>query len=145
MRYGQARVAVLLASEPEVSADLVRDLLDALNAHRPDEQDLLLETLRGWYDAKGSTAEAAKRPHCQPNAVRYRLAKLRGATGRKLTEPINVAYLYLAMEAHRPLSPRDTAAWVSSVGPRLGTDASAAEVAQPLMINCLRRAPGLSA
>ena len=105
MRYEQARVAVLLASEHEVSADLVRDVLGGLMVLPPEEQNLLMGTLRAWFEAKGSTAEAAKLLHCHPNTVRYRMAKLCQATGRTPTEPIDAAHLYLAMEARRVLTP----------------------------------------
>ncbi|KAA1397806.1 PucR family transcriptional regulator [Aeromicrobium ginsengisoli] len=105
MRYEQARVAVLLASEQEVSADLVRDVLGGLTVLPADEQNLLMGTLRAWFEAKGSTAEAAKLLHCHPNTVRYRMAKLCQATGRTPTEPIDAAHLYLAMEARRVLTP----------------------------------------
>ena len=105
MRYEQARVAVLLASEHEVSADLVRDVLGGLTVLPAEEQNLLMGTLRAWFEAKGSTAEAAKLLHCHPNTVRYRMAKLCQATGRTPTEPIDAAHLYLAMEARRVLTP----------------------------------------
>ncbi|GAA3524824.1 helix-turn-helix domain-containing protein [Aeromicrobium panaciterrae] len=105
LRYEQARVAVLLSSEQEVSAELVLDVLGELTMLPVEEQNLLMSTLRAWFDAKGSTAQAAKLLHCHPNTVRYRMAKLCQATGRTPTEPIDAAHLYLAMEARRLLTP----------------------------------------
>jgi hypothetical protein len=104
LRYEDARVAVLLVSAPDNAADLQRDVLGGLLGLPGEEQDRLLGTLRAWYDAKGSTAEAGRRLHCHANTVRYRLGKLSDATGRNLSEPVDVAHLYLAMEARRVLS-----------------------------------------
>lgn len=105
MRYEHARVAVLLASERDVSADLVHDILGGLTVLPAEEQNLLIGTLRAWFEAKGSTAGAAELLHCHPNTVRYRMAKVSQATGRTPTEPIDAAHLYLAMEARRVLTP----------------------------------------
>ena len=104
LRYDTARVAVLIVSAPDNAADLYRDVLAGVLRLPDEEQDLLLGTLRAWYDANGTTAGAGRLLHCHANTVRYRLAKLCDVTGRNLHEPIDVAHLYLAMEARRLLS-----------------------------------------
>ncbi|WP_415977268.1 PucR family transcriptional regulator [Rhodococcus sp. 077-4] len=109
VRYELARLPVLLASTREVSAELIRDVLGGLDLLPSDEQEMLIGTLRAWFEAKGTTTEAARLLHCHPNTVRYRMAKLCQATGRTPTEPVDAAHLYLAMEARRLLGP---------VGPR---------------------------
>lgn len=103
LRFEDARLALLLVSAPGRAADIYDDVLGGLCRLPHDEQDLLLGTLRAWYEAKGSTAEAGRRVHCHANTVRNRLAKLADLTRRDLSEPIDVAHLYLALEARRLL------------------------------------------
>jgi hypothetical protein len=101
MRYGEARVAALVAAAPDLAVGLAHQVLGAVLEQKDDERDLLLSTLRAWYDACGSAAEAAALLHCHPNTVRYRLGKLTQLTGRDLHAPCDLVHLYLALEAAR--------------------------------------------
>jgi hypothetical protein len=101
MRYGEARVAALVAAAPDLAAGLARQVLGAVLDQKDDERELLIRTLRAWYDAQGSAAEAARLLHCHPNTVRYRLAKVTQLTERDLHVPGDVVHLYLALQATR--------------------------------------------
>lgn len=101
MRFGDARVAALVAATPDLATGLARHVLAGVLAQTEDEQRLLVATLRAWYDAQGSAAQAARLLHCHPNTVRYRLAKVTQLTGRDLRVPSDVVHLYLALEACR--------------------------------------------
>jgi hypothetical protein len=101
VRYDCSPVAVLVASEHEVSDDLMQALLGRLLALPSRERDQLLLTLRTWFDNGGSSSETARELGCHRNTVRYRLGKVADLTGKSLLHPISVAELYLALEAHR--------------------------------------------
>jgi DNA-binding PucR family transcriptional regulator len=80
---------------------LAQQVLAGVLEQTEEEQQLLVATLRAWYDAQGSAAEAARLLHCHPNTVRYRLTKVTRLTGRDLRVPSDVVHLYLAIEARR--------------------------------------------
>ncbi|WP_148615038.1 PucR family transcriptional regulator [Nocardioides rubriscoriae] len=101
MRYGEARVAALVAGAPDLAIGLAHQVLGPVLEQKADERDLLICTLRAWFDAQGSAAEAARLLHCHPNTVRYRLTKVTQLTGRDLHAPGDVVHLYLALEATR--------------------------------------------
>jgi len=101
MRFEDARVATLVAATPDLAAGLAQHVLAGVLEQSEEEQQLLVATLRAWYDAEGSAAEAARLLHCHANTVRYRLAKVTQLTGRDLRVPNDVVHLYLALEARR--------------------------------------------
>ncbi len=101
MRFGDARVAALVAATPDLAMGLAQQVLAGVLEQTDDEQRLLLTTLRAWYTAQGSAAEAGRLLHCHANTVRYRLTKLTQLTGRDLHAPSDVVHLYLALEATR--------------------------------------------
>lgn len=101
MRFEDARVAALVAATPALATGLARHVLGGVLDRGEEEQRLLVQTLRAWYDARGSAADAAQLLHCHANTVRYRLAKVTQLTGRDLRVPGDVVDLYLALEAHR--------------------------------------------
>jgi hypothetical protein len=101
MRFEDARVAALVAATPDLSTGLAQHVLSGVLEQSDEEQQLLVTTLRAWYAADGSAAEAAQLLHCHANTVRYRLAKVTQLTGRDLRVPDDVVHLYLALEACR--------------------------------------------
>ncbi|MEO5853628.1 MAG: helix-turn-helix domain-containing protein [Nocardioides sp.] len=108
MLFDDARVAALVAATPDLAMGLAQHVLAGVLEQCEQEQELLIATLRAWYDAQGSAAEAAELLHCHPNTVRYRLAKLTQLTGRNPRVPSDGAHLYIALEAMRlwPLTGR---------------------------------------
>lgn len=109
MRFGDARVAALVAATPDLAMGLAHQVLAGVLEQTEEEQRLLVATLRAWYDAQGSAAEAARLLHCHANTVRYRLAKVTQLTGRDLRVPSDVVHLYLALEARRLWPPSGSA------------------------------------
>ena len=101
IQYSESRVPGLVAATPDLAVGLAHQVLGAVLEQCGEERQLLLGTLRAWYAAQGSAAEAARLLHCHPNTVRYRLAKVTRLTGRDLHVPCDVVQLYLALEAAR--------------------------------------------
>ena len=101
MRFDDARVAALVAAAPDLARGLAQHVLGEVLRQPEEEQRVLVGTLRAWYDAEGSTAEAARLLHCHANTVRYRIAKVTQLTGCDLRVPSDVVHLYLALEACR--------------------------------------------
>jgi hypothetical protein len=101
MRFGEARVSALVAATPDLAMGLAQQVLAGVLEQCQEQQHLLVSTLRAWYAAEGSAADAAALLHCHPNTVRYRLAKITSLTGRDLHVPTDVVHLYLALEAVR--------------------------------------------
>ncbi|MFD6177930.1 MULTISPECIES: PucR family transcriptional regulator [unclassified Isoptericola] len=97
--FGAAPVDVLLVTHPEQAAELRTTVLGAL-ADSPDRGHLL-DTLEAWFDADGSTAEAARALHCHRNTVGYRLGRIEDLTGRSVARPAQAAELYAALRATR--------------------------------------------
>lgn len=102
-RFEDARVAALVAAAPELASGLAHQVLGPALALDVSEQEVLLGTLGAWFAADGSADRAGRILHCHPNTVRYRLGKLTQLVGRDLRSPIDVAHLYLALEARRLL------------------------------------------
>ncbi len=101
MRYGEARVAALVAATPDQAEGLAHHTMGEVLSLDEQERELLLATMRAWFDGGGSAAEAAKALHCHPNTVRYRLSKVTQLTGLDLHVPSDLVHLYLALEATR--------------------------------------------
>ncbi|MGH8973117.1 MAG: PucR family transcriptional regulator [Acidimicrobiia bacterium] len=92
-------VRALLASDADTAWRTARIVLEPVLALEPEARALLLETLRVWFAAGGSAAEAATVLFCHRNTVRNRLQRLEELTGRSLEDPRGLAELYLASEA----------------------------------------------
>jgi DNA-binding PucR family transcriptional regulator len=68
---------------------------------RPDDRDILLETLEAWRDNNGSATAAGSKLFCHPNTVRHRLRRIENLTGTSLSDPRAISELCLALEAVR--------------------------------------------
>lgn len=101
VRYNTAAVAVLLASAPEVAATLTTSVLGPVLDLPQVDRDLLLNTMRRWFDAGGEPAATAKQLFCHRNTVRLRINRILELTGRELSSPVDATEIYLALEAHR--------------------------------------------
>jgi sugar diacid utilization regulator len=97
--FGQAPLAVLAASAPDVMAQVAEAVLGSLNRLPDDERAVLVGTLRTWLACGGSAEAAAKALYCHPNTVRYRLNRITEHTGRSVTNPQDVTELSLALQA----------------------------------------------
>lgn len=102
-RADEHLLALLLAAEPDLAADLCERALAPL-ADLPDGAATRAEeTLRAWLDAHGDVTVAAAALHVHPQTVRYRLAGLREAFGTALEDPTGRLELAVALQANRPL------------------------------------------
>lgn len=97
--YGASAIALLIATAPDAARELTTTVLGRVIGH--PESALFLSTLRAWFDAKGSSAKAARILHCHRNTVLYRLNRLAELTGRNITDPLAIAELQLAVETIR--------------------------------------------
>jgi PucR C-terminal helix-turn-helix domain/GGDEF-like domain len=97
--FGEAPVAVLAASAPDVMAKVAETVLGSLNRLPDDERAVLVGTLRTWLTCGGSVDATAKALCCHPNTVRYRLNRVTEHTGRSVTDPRDVTELSLALQA----------------------------------------------
>lgn len=103
LAYDEDPLAILLASVPDLAADLARSLLGPVLDLPPEDSEMLLETARGWLAERGSTSTAARVLHIHRNTVRYRLKRLEELTGLDLADPADTARLQIALDAVRIL------------------------------------------
>lgn len=101
VRYEQESCAVLLASAPDAGRAFGLAVLRPVLAQPEADRAVLLDTLRTWFAAKGSTSAAAARLYVHRNTVRYRLRRIEELTGADLSDPVALGRLLLALEATR--------------------------------------------
>ena len=99
--FDAAPLSVTAASASEVMPRVVTAVFGPLLELRPDDRDILLETLEAWRDNNGSATTAGSKLFCHPNTVRHRLRRIETLTGRSLSDPHAIAELCLALEAVR--------------------------------------------
>lgn len=99
--FDAAPLSVTAASAAEVMPKVVVTVFGPLLELRPDDRDVLLETLEAWRDNDGSATAAGAKLFCHPNTVRHRLRRVESLTGSSLSDPRAIAELCLALEAVR--------------------------------------------
>jgi hypothetical protein len=99
--FDSAPLSVTAASASEVMPRVASAILGPLLELRPDDRDILLETLEAWRDNLGSATTVGSKLFCHPNTVRHRLRRVETLTGRALSDPRAIAELCLALEAVR--------------------------------------------
>jgi PucR C-terminal helix-turn-helix domain/GGDEF-like domain len=100
-QFEETPLRVLAAAAPDAAGELARAVLGPVLDLPSQDRSTLLATLRAWFDAGGSAAEAGRRIYVHPNTVRYRLRRLQEHTGRSLDDPRAAAELLAALEALR--------------------------------------------
>jgi hypothetical protein len=80
-------LALLLAAEPDLAADLYERAVAPLRTLPAGAAARGEETLRAWLDAHGDITATAAALHVHPQTVRYRLAGLRDTFGGALDDP----------------------------------------------------------
>lgn len=94
------RLAVaLLAANPQVSTVLVEHVLGAVRTCAEPERERLLDTVRAYFEAGGSSTGAAEALGCHRNTVRKRLRRMEALPGRSLTDPAELLLVSLAVHA----------------------------------------------
>jgi DNA-binding PucR family transcriptional regulator len=105
VRADEHLLALLLAAEPELAADLCEHALAPLQSLPPGAGARGEQTLRAWLDAHGDVSAAAAALHVHPQTVRYRLAALRETFGEALDDPAARLELAIALRMSRPAPP----------------------------------------
>jgi hypothetical protein len=98
-------LALLLAAEPELAAELCEHALAPLRELPPGAGARGEQTLRAWLDAHGDVSVAAATLHVHPQTVRYRLAALREAFGDALDDSAARLELAIALRMTHPAPP----------------------------------------
>jgi len=102
IRADEHLLALLLAAEPELAADLCEHALAPLHTLPAGAGSRGEQTLRAWLDAHGDVSAAAAALHVHPQTVRYRLAALRETFGEALDDPAARLELAIALQMSRP-------------------------------------------
>ena len=109
VRADEHLLALLLAAEPDLAADLCERAVAPLRSLPVGAAARGEETLRAWLDAHGDITATAAALHVHPQTVRYRLAGLREAFGEALDDPGSRLELTIALRtaAAPPVQPLD--------------------------------------
>ena len=105
VRADEHLLALLLAAEPELAAELCEHALAPLRALPAGAGARGEQTLRAWLDAHGDVSVAAATLHVHPQTVRYRLAALREVFGDALDDPAARLELAIALRMTHPAPP----------------------------------------
>ncbi|MEV0067597.1 MULTISPECIES: helix-turn-helix domain-containing protein [unclassified Amycolatopsis] len=99
VQFTESPLAGLVASAPEASVQLAHHVLRPILDLPGDDRNVLLLTLRAWFDCQGSTKLTSERMFCHPNTIRHRLRRITDELGRSLTDPQDIAELGAALRA----------------------------------------------
>ncbi|AHH98517.1 PucR family transcriptional regulator [Kutzneria albida] len=99
VQFNESPLAGLVASAPEASVQLAHDVLRPILQLPGEERNVLLLTLRAWFECQGSTRLTGERMFCHPNTIRHRLKRITDELGRSLTDPADIAELGTALRA----------------------------------------------
>lgn len=105
--FNEDPLAILVAAAPSTASLVTRSVLGPVLDLPGKESDLLLSTLRVWFDTGGSIVETAHRLYLHTNTVRNRLKRVEGFTGRRLKDPADTSVLQAALLAVPVLPGRD--------------------------------------
>jgi hypothetical protein len=108
-RADEHLLALLLAAEPDIAADLCERAVAPLRSLPTGAAARGEETLRAWLDAHGDITATAATLHVHPQTVRYRLVGLREVFGDALDDPAARLELAIALRAGTRPSPDGTA------------------------------------
>jgi DNA-binding CsgD family transcriptional regulator len=99
VQFNESPLAGLVASAPEASVQLAHHVLRPILDLSGEERNVLLLTLRAWFDCQGSTKLTAERMFCHPNTIRHRLKRITDDLGRSLADPADIAEIGTALRA----------------------------------------------
>lgn len=99
VQFNESPLAGLVASAPEASVQLAHHVLQPILDLPGDDRNVLLLTLRAWFECQGSTKLTSDRMFCHPNTIRHRLKRVTEELGRSLTDPADIAELGAALRA----------------------------------------------
>jgi hypothetical protein len=99
VQFNESPLAGLVASSPEASAQLAHQVLRPILDLPGEERNVLLLTLRAWFEYQGSAKLVAQRMFCHPNTIRHRLKRVTDELGRSLTDPSDIMEIGTALRA----------------------------------------------
>nr|WP_239155352.1 helix-turn-helix domain-containing protein [Amycolatopsis sp. FDAARGOS 1241] len=99
VQFTESPLAGLVASAPDAPVQLAHHVLRPILDLPGDDRNVLLLTLRAWFDCQGSTKLTSERMFCHPNTIRHRLRRITDELGRSLTNPADIAELGAALRA----------------------------------------------
>jgi hypothetical protein len=99
VQFNESPLAGLVASSPEASAQLAHQVLRPILDLPGEERNVLLLTLRAWFEYQGSAKLVAQRMFCHPNTIRHRLKRITDELGRSLTDPSDIMEIGTALRA----------------------------------------------
>jgi hypothetical protein len=99
VQFNESPLAGLVASAPEASVQLAHHVLQPILDLPGDDRNVLLLTLRAWFECQGSTKLTSERMFCHPNTIRHRLKRITEELGRSLADPADIAELGAALRA----------------------------------------------
>ncbi|MBF6330285.1 PucR family transcriptional regulator [Nocardia transvalensis] len=97
--YGDDPFALLILAAPTEARRVVRTRLGPILALPTADRDMLVDTLRAWFTAHGSTPQTAKALRRHRNTVRLRLLRIQELTGIDITDPTAATDLRAALRA----------------------------------------------
>lgn len=100
-RFDRRLPQSLILAQPELAADLVREILGTVLVLPGQYRAALIDTFETWLRCDGSATAAARRLFCHRNTVLHRLRRLQDLTGRSLSKPNELVDLALALHAFR--------------------------------------------
>ncbi|WP_067690787.1 PucR family transcriptional regulator [Nocardia jejuensis] len=100
VRHDQVLLSVLLAGAPDLAARIADMRLGPILGLPPGDRDVLLHTLRMWFEGGGEAGAVAKKLFCHRNTLRFRINRIATLTGHNPSTPLGAAELHLALRAH---------------------------------------------
>ncbi|WP_028473598.1 PucR family transcriptional regulator [Nocardioides alkalitolerans] len=101
VRCADHQAALWLHADQVLREHVTQDLLAPLLALKPQQRDVLGETLLLWLQTRASAPVLAERLGVHHQTVRNRLRRVRELFGDALDDPAQVSALLQALEAHR--------------------------------------------
>ncbi|MFB4317861.1 helix-turn-helix domain-containing protein [Actinomadura sp. 21ATH] len=92
-------VELWLMSDQALIDQIAKRNLAGMSALNDGQRHRLLETLHTWLTTRGTAAEIAEELHVHPQTVRYRMRKLEGTLGDRLTDPGSRFAIEVALRA----------------------------------------------
>lgn len=94
-------IEALVATQTGIAIPLSKVLLAGLAELPRTERQRLLETLDGWLEVDGTTADVARHLHRHRNTVINHLRRVEEVTGLSMSKPVEAATLVTALIAGR--------------------------------------------
>jgi hypothetical protein len=95
--FADSAIGAMAAGAPDIAGALTAIVLAPVLELPADEQEVLLATVRQWFECNGSVARTARAMFVHPNTVYNRIRRVEALTDRTLANPRHAAEIYLAL------------------------------------------------